>query len=227
MKRKSFAITNIENKNNALVVSGVANCASVDRVGDFIEPAAWRLENYRKNPVVLFNHDQNAIVGRALKIEATDDGLIIEAEIGNPEVAELTQLQKDIRSLIAQGILRAFSVGFLPIESQKDGDINRITSAELFEVSLVSVPCNADSVVTEIKHKQLAEETQMSEELQKISELLSLLLEKVSYIYDKFKEQEQAQQAQQTQQSEENEEAKNLRKYVAELEAVLSKFLSE
>ncbi|MEM4166597.1 MAG: HK97 family phage prohead protease [Candidatus Bilamarchaeaceae archaeon] len=228
MLKKTFEFKNIQTKGNTLVISGIANSAVVDRVGDFIEPSAWNVENYRKNPVILFNHNQDAIIGRALKIEITENGLEIEAEIGNPDVAELTQLQKDIRSLISQGVLRAFSVGFIPITSEKDGEINRITSAELYEISIVSVPCNADSVVTEVKLKQLIEtkEKAMEEQLQKISELLSLLFEKVSYIYDKLQAQEQ-EQNQAQQQSEENEEMKTLRKRVVELEEVLRKILGE
>ena len=51
--------------------------------------------------------------------------------------------------LVAEGYLRAVSVGFRPLEWEPmpDGRGTRFTSVELLEISLVSVPANASALL--------------------------------------------------------------------------------
>lgn len=137
-----------------LTISGIANAANEDRIGDVILKDAWILDNYKNNPVVLFNHRYDNLVGKATSIEVSDVGLEIVAEIGNPSMGyELTDTQKMVRSLLAQGILKAFSVGFMPLEVKYDetNEVFLIVKAELLEVSLVTVPCQQESLISEVK----------------------------------------------------------------------------
>jgi HK97 family phage prohead protease len=94
------------------------------------------LENYKGNPIILFNHDYNKPIGRASGLEVTDKGLEITAKISKA-AGDVTQLVKD-------GVLGAFSVGFRCKDSEymTETDGYKIKDAELFEVSVVSVPCN-------------------------------------------------------------------------------------
>jgi len=125
-----------------LIIEGFANKAVVDRGKDFIEPQAWDLTNFKKNPVILFNHNADMIVGKALSVMPTEQGLRVKVKISNsphPDVA-------NVRTLVEEGNLRAFSVGFDTHHEQKDADgVNNISKAELFEVSIVGVPMNQDS----------------------------------------------------------------------------------
>jgi len=41
----------------------VMSDGSVDRMGDVIEPAGWRLDRFHRNPVALFNHDRDFPIG--------------------------------------------------------------------------------------------------------------------------------------------------------------------
>jgi len=36
----------------------------VNRHGDVVDSAGWQLDGFRQNPVALFNHDRDRIVGR-------------------------------------------------------------------------------------------------------------------------------------------------------------------
>jgi hypothetical protein len=48
----------------------VASDESVDRYGDIIRASGWQLENFRKNPVLLFAHDsRQPPVGQVPSIE--------------------------------------------------------------------------------------------------------------------------------------------------------------
>jgi HK97 family phage prohead protease len=121
------------------MIRGLASTADWDRAGDSIEVDAWTkggLKNFENNPIILFNHDYNRPIGRATKIVPTKDGLHLEAKI--------SKAAKDVAELVKDGVLGAFSVGFRVKDADyiKETDGYLIKDAELFEVSVVSVPAN-------------------------------------------------------------------------------------
>jgi HK97 family phage prohead protease len=145
MKTINFIIKDVSTEGMDTVIEGWANKAVVDRGKDYIGKKAWNLVNYEKNPVILFNHDKEKPIGRALGVEATDDGLYIKAKISKSKDPMVSY----VRDMIKEGILNAFSVGFDAKEEGKDAKgINEITQAELYEVSVVSLPMNQDSIFT-------------------------------------------------------------------------------
>ena len=120
-------------------IKGYASTNDTDRAGDVIEKEAWEkggLDNYTNNPVVLFNHDYNRPIGRATGLETDDRGLRITANI--------SKSAGDVTNLVKEGILRALSVGFRVKDADyiEETDGLKISDAELFEVSVVSVPAN-------------------------------------------------------------------------------------
>jgi HK97 family phage prohead protease len=131
-----------EGSRGGLVIEGWANKAVVDRGGDLINKEAWNLDNFHKNAMILYNHDRDKPIGKALKVEPRDEGLYIKARISgssDPEIAK-------IRDLIKEGILNTFSVGFdCKREEKSASGHNEIKEAELFEVSVVTLPMNQDS----------------------------------------------------------------------------------
>ncbi len=132
-------IKSIREEGDQLKIVGYASTADTDRVGDVIVPDAWTkggLDNYQKNPIILFNHNYQQPIGRATSMEVDAQGLRIECEI--------SKSSGDTYGLIKDQVLSTFSVGFMI----KDADYNQTTDgyiireAELLEVSVVSVPCN-------------------------------------------------------------------------------------
>lgn len=130
----------------------VLSDATVDRYGDVIEPDGWQLDHFRKNPIALFNHRSDSVIGtwRDIRVEAgagTNRGERLVADFV-PAPPGTTRLADDVRRLIEANILRATSVGFRGIESEpinpKDPFFGgqRYTSQELLETSIVSVPAN-------------------------------------------------------------------------------------
>lgn len=199
MYHKMFSLVKSEKAYDpslSMTVSGVANMAKEDRMSDIILKEAWQVDNYKNNPVILFNHCYDNLVGKATDIQVTELGLEITAQIGDPEAGyELTDIQKNIRSLLAQGILKAFSVGFFPLEAEYDETNNRfvITKAELLEVSLVSVPCQQESLISEVKNilgkgEKKAMDEEMKAALTGIADGVKSCLEKISSIESKMGE---------------------------------------
>ena len=130
----------LEAEDGSVMIRGMASTADFDRAGDTISAEAWQkggLKNFEKNPIILFNHDYDKPIGRATGMKAGPDGLELECKISKSAPANVAELVKD-------GVLGAFSVGFRVKDADyiKETDGLMIKDAELFEVSVVSVPCN-------------------------------------------------------------------------------------
>ena len=145
MKDKIFHWTNIfktlsEDEDGSVNIRGLASTNSIDRVGDVINHDAWTksggLDNFKHNPIILFNHNYDKPIGRATSMEVNKSGL----ELG----ARISKSAGEIKDLIKDGVLGAFSVGFRvkDAEYNEETDGLEIKDAELFEVSVVSVPAN-------------------------------------------------------------------------------------
>ena len=132
-----------EDDDGGLDIKGSASTNHIDRAGDTIESDAWLkggLDNFKTNPVILFNHNYDRPIGRAKEIGVGENGLELTARI--------SKSAGDIKDLIKDGVLGAFSVGFKVKDAEylTETDGYKIKDAELFEVSVVSVPCNQNAV---------------------------------------------------------------------------------
>lgn len=128
-----------------LMIKGFANTVAKDRAGDVIPSDTWRstsaLTNYLKNPILLAFHDHRNPIGAVTDISITAEGLEVTARVSK-------SAPEHIYGLIKDNVLKAFSVGFrvLDADYNSDADIFVIKDLELHEISVVSVPCNQDSI---------------------------------------------------------------------------------
>lgn len=148
-------------------IVGWGSRPTIDRDKELIESSAWKLDNYRKNPVLLLCHKYDAPpVGKVLWVKADQNGLKFKAKFAN------TERGKECYALYKDGIMNAFSVGFKPrqggvIDNPTDvkykGCRRVFTDVELMEISCVPVPANSDALVEHVKSgkihtKQLQDE---------------------------------------------------------------------
>ena len=133
---------------------------TVDRMGDVISAKGWDLDWFKKNPIALFGHSSDFPIGKWANVRVEGGKLkgrlVLAAEGTSRRIDEL-------RSLVEQGILRAVSVGFRPIESELVDDRNpyggvRYLKQALLECSLVSVPANPAALAV-AKSMQISEGT--------------------------------------------------------------------
>lgn len=128
-----------------------------DSYGDIIEPGAFtetlkkREESGHPFPLC-FNHDFSAIIGAVDSVKDTEKGPYIEAHFLD------TQLAQDVRKMLMSGAIYQFSFAYdvtgwrkPTAEEEKAGIFNVLTSVEVFEISVVTVPANQNAVVTEVK----------------------------------------------------------------------------
>jgi HK97 family phage prohead protease len=132
-----------------LKIDGYASTVSVDRSSDVILSSAWNksggLNNFKANPILLFNHNYDKPIGKVVEMGTDSKGLKIKGVI--------SKSAGDVYNLVKEGVLTTFSVGFMI----KDADYNKesdgliIKDAELLEISVVSVPCNQDATFSVAK----------------------------------------------------------------------------
>lgn len=150
LMRLSFDFAMTKTKSGETYIEGMANAATVDRGNERIDHSKWQLDNYKKNPVVLFDHGKDPAfgtmpIGKTLVVEPQQGGLYSRMQLSQSKTEKLTA----IRDLVEEGILKTFSVGFNPIEMSKDADgVTIIDGAELLEISVVPIPMNQDSTFT-------------------------------------------------------------------------------
>jgi HK97 family phage prohead protease len=146
----------VDDSEDNRIVKVVISTKDVDRDGDVVEPKGADLTNYRKNPVVLFNHDYEHPVARCSDIQIKNDR--IEATVKFPN-ASVSKKSDEVYGLIKEGVLNATSIGF-SVKSydylyEEPGNAKtRITGLhikewELREFSIVSVPANPGALVIE------------------------------------------------------------------------------
>lgn len=123
---------------------------SVDRYGDTVAVDGWKLENFRKNPVVLWMHNNSLRpVARATNVRV-EEGRLKARTVFRPEGQDAFAdgVLNDIRG----GFLKATSVGFIPLKYAFVDDPERrfgidFLEQELLEFSIVTVPANAEALI--------------------------------------------------------------------------------
>lgn len=184
IQKKVYLNANLEIKGTSsteddpsiLKIGGFANHASKDRSNEVIVPDAWKkgVVNYKKNPVVLFNHDMSKPIGKVTNIVISEEGLYIEANISSA-----AEKLYGTQTLIRDGALKSFSVGFLPKKGRKDTatDTIFITELELVENSVVAVPMNQNSLFSVIKSMDESDRTKFLESLEEFDSTKELKVE--------------------------------------------------
>jgi HK97 family phage prohead protease len=119
----------------------IASDETLDRQGEVVSFDSWDLTNFKKNPVLLVDHDYKVenIVGTARNLKK-DGGL--RALTFEPKFHEITPLSQYVKQMVDEGSLSKVSVGFMSRGPMKDGGI---TINELLEISFVAVPANPNA----------------------------------------------------------------------------------
>ncbi len=148
--QKEFVLTDFKEveTDGVLRISGYANNKHIaDRYGDipteYNRPYVYELEEYRRNPVLLMDHDHDVshMVGSVTNILEDEKGLYFEAEISNSDLPII----KHARQLIKEGHLKTVSIGGVWLYEDLQNP-SHLTLAKIFEISLVAVPADTYAV---------------------------------------------------------------------------------
>jgi HK97 family phage prohead protease len=147
-KTSKFDTVTVADDNEEIIIEGWANPRTIDSIGDLMIPEGAKTERYKKNPIILYNHDRSMPVGKALEYKALKDGFWVKAKLAKSVVPQV----KFVRDLVKEQILTMFSVGFNEIKALNKPDGTReITEWELHEISIVPLPMNEDAKFSLVK----------------------------------------------------------------------------
>jgi hypothetical protein len=90
---------------------------TVDRYGDVIDVKGWQLGNFKNNPIALFGHDSDFIVGKWVNVRVEGGKLKGKLELLRQGISARLD---EIRAAVEAGVLRAVSVGFRPLGRARD-----------------------------------------------------------------------------------------------------------
>ena len=137
----------------------VISTDEVDRHGDIVSAGGWRLDAFRRNPVVLWAHDYRfPVVGRVVELWSDTQAVPAgPAERVGRLLARVrfaaTPFAQQVAGLYRGGYQRGVSVGFRPLRYEERRDSRtgaflgvRYLEQELLEVSLVPVPSNREAL---------------------------------------------------------------------------------
>ncbi len=164
----SYRALEIGEKTTATLVTGTTSDSeelypvtlsdgSVDRHGDTVSPDGWDLTAFKQNPVLLWGHDsRQPPIGTVKNVRVENGQLRGEMKFASSPRA------KEGKALVDEKVLRTVSVGFKPVEwkiaeDRDDGDSwfppVDFTKQELLELSVVSVPANANALIDVKAHE--------------------------------------------------------------------------
>lgn len=130
-----------------LRVTAVISTGDLARDDAIVDPAGWVLDNYQRNPVVLWGHDDGAMpLARTLDVQATPRELIAVAEFDadDPDAARLFKK-------VQRGFVNATSVRWLPLDAEfrevEGRSVLVFTRQELLEWSFVAIPADPGAVI--------------------------------------------------------------------------------
>jgi len=118
---------------------------------------------------LFYNHDEP--IGKVVEGRETDEGFEITAYISE------TPRGEEVLTLLRDGVLNKFSVGFIPVENERDGNVVVRTLVDLKEVSVVPFPAYSGANISEVREEveiETPDETPIEQESEPMSENIEL-----------------------------------------------------
>jgi len=154
---RKTAIESVE-KLNDRTLGFTLSTASLDRDDDTVSVAGWQLDNYARNPVVLWSHRADELpIGKAIDFGRDERRLFSSVKFLPGGYGAASDLADTIYRMAVDGYLAATSVGFRPVKWEFTEDETRgggswfpgidFLEQELVEFSIVTVPSNPDALI--------------------------------------------------------------------------------
>ena len=127
---------------------------NIDRIGDVAVKGCFEetLKDEKKKIVMNWQHNYDETIGSYPVIKEDDKGLYVEGRINLG-----TARGKEAYALLKAGDIDGLSIGYSIAEDGfdiRDG-IRYLTKLDLYEISLVSTPCNPQALVDSVKSNSL------------------------------------------------------------------------
>ncbi|MCU7611193.1 HK97 family phage prohead protease [Anaplasma capra] len=120
----------------------------IDAHNDVIKPGAFLHSIKRRRIALLWQHSVNEPIGKILKSEEDNFGLLVVAKLNLA-----LRRAREIYSLMLDGSINSLSIGYrvIQVEGNSTSSIRVISKIDLWEVSLVTFPANNLAKISEVK----------------------------------------------------------------------------
>lgn len=130
------------------IVEGIAVPYNVEtNVGSYVERFAPNSISEDVSEVKLKFGHEGLPIGKVIEGRNSEEGFVIRAMISE------TSQGNDVYTLIRDGVLNKFSVGFVPVESERDGNVVVRNLVSLKEVSVVEQPAYSDAEILAVREE--------------------------------------------------------------------------
>src|ERR1700752_1652380 len=149
----------------AMTVRSVITTIDPDRAGDVVVPTGVRnVEEYLLNPVVLWAHNRSHIppVGICDWLDVQPSRIVAQTRF-----AQGVPFAEDVFRLYEQGILRGWSIGFVPRRAFRRSNGMRVEEWDLLEYSAVPIPENPGALTLALQ-KGLVRDLSLREWLRRV-----------------------------------------------------------
>lgn len=128
-------------------IEGIASTPTPDRMNDIVELDGI---SFKLPMPFLYQHNARQPIGKVISAKVTKAGLLIKAQLARPGVAAFID---EAWALVKEGLVPGLSIGFRAIEeayNRETGGFHFIKT-ELFEISAVTIPANAEATIATVK----------------------------------------------------------------------------
>lgn len=175
--KREFVATDVFVDDDERTVTATITTSAVDRYNEVVLAKGADLENFLKNPVVLWVHNSHEPpIAKALWIKKSRNKIVAKLKFVSKEVSEFAE---QIYQMYKSGFLKAFSIGFRPdfdeIRAPKPEEIEKnpawanvrrlFLKWELLEFSAVPVPANPEALATAVKNHELEASPELLKQL--------------------------------------------------------------
>lgn len=147
----TLQVKSVTETDDERIITGIATTPNTDRDDDILEPMGAKFNL----PIpLLWHHNHNQPIGEVTAAEITDKGITITAKIAKvADEGKLKQRVDEAWQSIKSGLVKCLSVGFKIKEYNylENSWGLHIKEWEWYELSVVTVPANADAVITSVK----------------------------------------------------------------------------
>lgn len=154
---RAYAILDVKgliDNGEFVTVKGIASTPKTDRMGDVVDPMGAKFST--PMPLMLY-HDSALPVGQMIAARKSKAGIEFEARI--PRIKEAGVVQDRVNEAIHSlqyNLIGAVSIGFNPLDYERTDSGYTFKEWDWLELSLVTIPANADAVITGVKSFDLA-----------------------------------------------------------------------
>ena len=148
---RAYSLLQIKEMDDDLrVITGMASTPQPDRMGDIVEPLGAQ---FAKEIPLLWQHKHDSPVGIAEFGTPTKAGIPFKATVARIiEEGKLKEMTDMAWQAVKAKLVKGVSIGFRPLsyEYLDQGGV-RFSESEIYELSLVTIPANAEATIQTIK----------------------------------------------------------------------------